>query len=244
MGGLTDRVVLISGAAGGQGAATARRFVEEGARVVLGDVDERVGKVAEALGDAAAGVRLDVRDPESWAAAVACATGRWGRLDGLVNNAGVLHQAPLEATRPEDYLRVVEVNQLGVFLGMRAAVPALRAAGGGTVVNIASVNALQGVPLLTAYCASKHAVIGMTRVAALELGRDGIRVNAVCPGVVATEMTGGMPERIERRLLEEIPAGRFGRSEEVAALTLFLSGPDSSYCSGGVFVADGGWTAG
>ncbi|MFJ5233540.1 SDR family NAD(P)-dependent oxidoreductase [Kitasatospora sp. NPDC088391] len=244
MGKLTGRTVLISGAAGGQGAVTARRFVAEGANVVLGDLRDEVKELADELGDSAAAIRLDVRSEEDWAAAVALAEQTFGGLDGLVNNAGVLHQGLLEATSRADYLNVVEVNQLGVFLGMRAVVPALRAAGGGTIVNIASVNALQGVPMLTAYCASKFAVLGMTKVAALELGRDGIRVNAVCPGVIRTEMTEGLPERIEQRLLSEIPLGRFGASEEIAALTLFLTGADSAYCSGGEYVADGGWTAG
>ncbi|MFD8480064.1 SDR family NAD(P)-dependent oxidoreductase [Kitasatospora sp. NPDC059673] len=244
MGKLTGRTVLISGAAGGQGAVTARRFVAEGARVVLGDLREEVKELADELGDSAAAIRLDVRREEDWTAAVALAEQTFGGLDGLVNNAGILHQGLLETTTRDDYLDVIEVNQLGVFLGMRAVVPALRAAGGGTIVNIASVNAQQGVPMLTAYCASKFAVLGMTKVAALELGRDNIRVNAVCPGVIRTDMTGGMPERIEQRLLEGIPLGRFGAPAEIAALTLFLTGAGSGYCSGAEFVADGGWTAG
>ncbi|MBP0460077.1 SDR family NAD(P)-dependent oxidoreductase [Streptomyces montanisoli] len=244
MGRLAGRVVLVSGAAGGQGTVTARRLVEEGARVVLGDIRPETKELADELGASALAVTLDVREPDAWEAAVARAVERWGKLDGLVNNAGVLHQAPLEETTVEDYRRVVDVNQLGVFLGMRAVVPALREAGGGTVVNIASVNATQGVPLLAAYCASKYAVLGMTKVAALELGRDSIRVNAVLPGVVSTDMTASMPERIARHLLDQVPAGRFGAPEEVAALTVFLTSGESSYCSGGSFVVDGGWTAG
>jgi 3alpha(or 20beta)-hydroxysteroid dehydrogenase len=245
MGRLDGRVVLISGAARGQGAATARRFVTEGARVVMGDILDDDGKqLADDLGESATYVHLDVRDADGWAAAVECGQGAYGRVDGLVNNAGVLGQGTVEGMPKQEFMHVVEVNQLGVFLGMQAAIPAMRAAGRGTIVNISSVDGLIGIPMLSAYCASKFAVVGMTRVAAMEVGVEHIRVNAVCPGVVRTDMISGLPKRVAAALEEQIPLRRFGQPEEIVALTLFLTSDESSYCTGGSFVADGGWTAG
>jgi 3alpha(or 20beta)-hydroxysteroid dehydrogenase len=245
MGALAGRVILISGAARGQGAAAARRFAAEGARVIIGDILDDEGKqLAGELGDEASYVHLDVRESADWAAAVRHGQVAYGRLDGLVNNAGVLGQGPVDRMSEQEFMRVVAVNQLGVFLGTQAVIPALRAARGGTIVNVASVDGLIGVPMLSAYCASKFAVVGMTRVAAIELGPDNIRVNAICPGVVATAMISGLPQRVEDALLDQIPLRRFGEPAEIAALALFLTSPESSYCTGGSFVADGGWTAG
>jgi 3alpha(or 20beta)-hydroxysteroid dehydrogenase len=254
MGKLDGRVVLISGAARGQGAAEARLFAAEGARVVLGDVlDEAGERVAEELGKAARYVHLDVRREDDWAAAVELAVASFGRLDGLVNNAGILRFNLLADTSAREYLDVVEVNQLGVFLGMRAVIPALTSAGGGTIVNTSSISGLVGMAGLTSYSATKFAILGMTKVAALELGRAGIRVNAMCPGGIKTPMShpeqaaalpgqdGGPPSRSPYRRL---PAGRIGEADEVARLALFLTSDDSSYCTGAEFVADGGWTAG
>jgi 3alpha(or 20beta)-hydroxysteroid dehydrogenase len=245
MGQLAGRVIIISGAARGQGAAAARRFAAEGARVIIGDIRDDEGKqVAGELADRGTYIHLDVRDPAGWAAAVQHGQAAYGRVDGLVNNAGVLAMGTVEQMPEQEFMQVVAVNQLGVFLGMQAVIPALRAAGGGTIVNIASVDGLIGVPMLSAYCASKFAVVGLTRVAAIELGPDRIRVNAICPGVVRTDMVSGLPQRVEDALLDQTPLRRFGEPGEIAALALFLTGHESSYCTGGSFVADGGWTAG
>ncbi|MDT7639722.1 MAG: 3alpha(or 20beta)-hydroxysteroid dehydrogenase, partial [Pseudonocardiales bacterium] len=165
---LAGKVALITGAARGQGAAAVRRFVAEGARVLAADIADEAGKaLAEQLGDAVRYTHLDVGSEDDWAAAITEVTDAFGRLDVLVNNAGVLHFSALADTTLADYLRVVTVNQVGTFLGMRAAVPALRAAGGGSIVNLSSIEGLAAAPYLTAYTASKFAIRGMTKVAAL-----------------------------------------------------------------------------
>ena len=193
MGRLDGKVALISGAARGQGEAEARRFVAEGARVVLGDVLETECRtVEESLGDAARAIRLDVTREDDWSRAVETALDAFGRLDVLVNNAGIVRTGAIESTSLEDYRAVVDVNQIGTFLGMRAVVPAMREAGGGSIVNISSNAGMEGVQGVIGYVASKWAIRGMTKSAALELGRYGIRVNVVCPGGVATPMIGGV----------------------------------------------------
>ncbi|MFC5721743.1 SDR family NAD(P)-dependent oxidoreductase [Streptomyces gamaensis] len=246
MGKLEGRVVLITGAARGMGEQEARLFAAEGARVVLADVlDEQGEDVAKDIGAAALYVHLDVGEEAQWTAAVERALDAFGRLDGLVNNAGLLRQNTLLDTSTAEFVEVCRVNQLGTFLGMRTAAPLIADAGGGTIVNAASYAALSALERLTAYAASKAAVLGMTRVAALELGARGIRVNAMCPGVVDTPMLGGArgPEAAElyRRML---PLGRIGQPQEVARLALFLTSEDSSYVTGQPFVVDGGWRAG
>ncbi|MEC4015334.1 SDR family NAD(P)-dependent oxidoreductase [Streptomyces sp. H27-D2] len=191
MGKLDGRVVVITGAARGQGEQEARLFAAEGARVVLGDVlDEQGAALAEELGaDAARYVHLDVSSEDDWTAAVAAAKAAFGKIDGLVNNAGILRFNELVNTPLAEYQAVVQVNQVGVFLGMKAVIPELEAAGGGTIVNTASYTALTGMAYLTAYAATKAAIVGMTRVAAMELAAKGIRVNAMCPGAIDTPMT-------------------------------------------------------
>jgi len=247
MGRLDGKVALISGAARGQGAAAARRFVAEGAQVMIADVRTDEGKaLAEELGDAAWYQPLDVGDEAAWRDAGAELERVFGRLDVLVNNAGVLFFSPLVDTSLADYERVIRTNQIGTFLGMRLAVPMMRRAGGGSIVNISSIEGMAGMPMLTAYTASKFAIRGMTKVAAMELGLDGIRVNSVHPGAVDTSMVstalGGQPvdtTAIGRR----VPVGRVGTAEEVANLVLFLASDESSYCTGGEFLVDGGATA-
>ncbi|QDY77313.1 SDR family NAD(P)-dependent oxidoreductase [Streptomyces qinzhouensis] len=254
---LAGRVVLITGAARGQGEAEARLFAAEGAEVVLGDVlDEQGAAVAAELGpEAAVYVRLDVTREEDWAAAVATAKDRFGRIDGLVNNAGVLRFNELVRTPAAEFQQITQVNQVGVFLGIKAVAPEIAAAGGGTIVNTASYAGMTGMAYVGAYSASKHAVIGLTRVAALELAAKGIRVNAVCPGAVDTPMTdpaaldpGADPaaarESAAALYKKLVPLGRAGRPEEVARLVLFLSCEDSSYITGQPIVIDGGWLAG
>ncbi|WP_433547086.1 SDR family NAD(P)-dependent oxidoreductase [Streptomyces sp. CA-294286] len=257
MGKLDGRVVVITGAARGQGEQEARLFVAEGARVVLADVrDEEAAAVARELGkDAALPVHLDVSQEADWAAAVAAAKDTFGKIDGLVNNAGILRFNELVNTPLEEFQQVVQVNQVGTFLGIRTVAPEIEAAGGGTIVNTSSYTGLTGMAYVGAYAATKHAVLGLTRVAAVELAAKGIRVNALCPGAIDTPMTNpavldptadpeasaaGVAELYKRL----VPLGRIGRPEEVAALALFLTSQDSSYITGQPFVVDGGWLAG
>lgn len=248
MGRLTGKVALITGAARGQGAAAARRFVTEGAKVMIADVAEEAGKaLADDLGDAAAYCHLDVTDEAEWSAAVDRTVAEFGSLNVLVNNAGVLLFAGLEDTTLSDYERVIRVNQIGTFLGMRSVVEPLREAGGGSIVNISSIEGLAAAPLVTAYTASKFAIRGMTKVAALEHGKDGIRVNSVHPGMIDTQMISdaiGGPHEVDNTWLQRrLAIGRVGESEEIAGLVVFLASDESSYCTGSEFVADGGATA-
>ncbi|MEX0170409.1 SDR family NAD(P)-dependent oxidoreductase [Streptomyces sp. LMG1-1-1.1] len=249
MGKLDGRVVLVTGAARGQGEQEARLFAAEGAKVVLGDVLDDAGEaLAKELGEErAAFVHLDVTSEEEWAAAVAVAKARFGRIDGLVNNAGILRFNELLSTPLEEFQAIVSVNQTGCFLGIRTVAPEIAAAGGGTIVNTASYTGLTGMAGVGAYAASKHAVLGLTRVAALELAAKGIRVNAVCPGAIDTPMSN--PEGVDPSATAElyrklVPLGRIGRPDEVAALALFLTADDSAYITGQPFVIDGGWLAG
>ncbi|NGO85239.1 SDR family NAD(P)-dependent oxidoreductase [Streptomyces sp. 196(2019)] len=261
MGKLDGRVVLVTGAARGQGEQEARLFAAEGARVVVADVLAEQGEaLAEELGEEfgagrALFVRLDVGREEEWAAAVATARDAFGKIDGLVNNAGILRFNELVNTPLAEFQQVVQVNLTGAFLGIRAVAPEIEAAGGGTIVNTSSYAGLTGMPLVGAYAATKHAVLGLTKVAAVELAGKGVRVNAICPGAIDTAMSN--PARLDpdadlstsdaaldayyRKL---VPLGRIGRPEEVAALALFLTAEDSSYITGQPFVIDGGWLAG
>jgi 3alpha(or 20beta)-hydroxysteroid dehydrogenase len=237
---LAGKVALITGAARGQGAATARRFTAEGAAVVIADVLDDEGKAL--AGELGAEYRhLDVSEEDDWAA-VAAET----RFTVLVNNAGVLHFAPLADTALADYERVIRINQIGTFLGMRAVVPGMIAAGGGSIVNTSSIEGLAAAPLLVAYTASKFAIRGMTKVAALELGDKGIRVNSVHPGMIDTQMLptalGGIDVDLTR-IGRRVPLRRVGQAEEIANLIAFLASDESSYCTGAEFIADGGATA-
>jgi 3alpha(or 20beta)-hydroxysteroid dehydrogenase len=245
--GLSGKAVLITGAARGMGAATARRLVEEGARVLLGDVLDDEGKqLADELGDAATYHHLDVTDEDAWREAIEVARRELGGLDGLVNNAGVLSMSSLEKTDLSEYHRLVAVNQTGVLLGMKHAVDPLRARGGGAIVNLSSVEGLGGGAYLSTYTATKFAVRGMTKAAALELGPAGIRVNSIHPGAILTPMTEAMGAADEsaRTFVESKTAlERMGGPEEVAAVVAFLLSDDASYITGAELAIDGGATA-
>ena len=240
---LAGKVALISGSARGQGAHEARLFAAEGARVMVTDVQESEGvKVADELGSAGAFVPLDTTSEAAWSRAVAATLERFGRLDVLINNAGIFAGGTVASTSLETFMHVVNVNQAGVFLGMKAALPALKA--GGSIVNISSAAGLHGSPNAHAYGASKWAVRGMTKSAALEFAPFGIRVNSVHPSVIDTDMvTDLMKTDGMRKTIADTPIPRAGTVDEVAQLVLFLASDLSSYCTGGEFVVDGGRNA-
>ena len=243
MGRLDGKVAIITGAARGQGECEARLFVEEGARVVMGDVlDDEGQAVADDLGDAAVYLHMDIRHERDWQRAVAAAE-KIGPLGILINNAAITHFASLTDTTLEDYNRVIAVNQVGTFLGMRSVVEPMKAAGGGAIVNVSSIDGLQAKNGLVAYAASKWAIRGMTKVAALELGRFGIRVNSLHPGGVDTVM--GNPAGIEiDQFYKDYPIPRCGKPIDIARMALFMASDECSYSTGCEFVADGGWHAG
>jgi 3alpha(or 20beta)-hydroxysteroid dehydrogenase len=245
MGRVEGKVALISGGAGGIGSATARLLAAEGASVVVADVVDDAGKeLANELGDRGLFVHLDVTDEAGWSDAVAQAEERFGRLDALLNNAGLLRFGAVEKMPLEEYMQVVTVNQVGVFLGMKTAVPALKRAGGGSIVNVSSVEGIRGSAGLVAYVASKFAVRGMTKAAAVELGPDGIRVNSIHPGTVDTPMlrAQGLEDVDVDKMFRGIPLGRAARPADIANMFLFLTSDESAYCSGAEFVVDGGAT--
>jgi len=244
MGRLDGKVAIITGGARGQGEAEARLFCDEGAKVVVGDVLEEEGRaVAADIGDACTFVSMDVRQPESWKVALDAAAA-YGPLNVLVNNAAVMHFASIVDHSVEDYMRVVEINQLGCFLGMQATFPVMKAGGGGSMVNVSSIDGLQAKNGILAYAASKWAIRGMTKVAAIEFGRHGVRVNSLHPGGVDTVM--GNPAAMDNidEFYKDYPIPRCGKSEDIARMALFMASDDCSYTTGSEFVADGGWNAG
>ena len=244
---LAGKVALISGAARGMGESEARLFAREGAKVILGDVLEEQGRtVVEDIirqGGAATFVPLDVSKESDWQQAVETAEQTYGQLDILVNNAGIVRMAPLDETSLEDWNAVIGVNQTGVFLGMKHAIPAMRRAGGGSIVNISSIAGLIGLPNIPAYQASKGAVRLLTKNAAVQYAADKIRVNSIHPGRIETPMTAPLaPERREM-VLRLTPLGRDGKPEEVAYGVLYLASDESSYVTGTELIIDGGYTA-
>jgi 3alpha(or 20beta)-hydroxysteroid dehydrogenase len=247
VGRLEDKIAIVTGAGMGQGAAIARRFAAEGARVVVADVAEAEGKaVADDIGSSAVFAHHDVTDESSWDGVVRIARDAFGPPNVLVNNAGILRWGPLEEHSLDDYMAVIRVNQVGCFLGMKAVIRSMKEAGGGSIVNTASTAGLEGNAGTMGYSASKFAVRGMTKTAALELGKYNIRVNTVCPGGINTKM--GNPFDNEGDQLNAAfkrqPIGRIGTPDEIAAMMVFLASDESSYCTGADFVVDGGYTIG
>ena len=238
---LDGKVALITGGARGQGAAEAALFAEEGAAVVITDVLDEEGRATAAAIDGCRYLHQDVRDEDRWAEVVADIVAQEGSLTVLINNAGIFPVQSLMETSLEDYRRVIDINQLGVFLGMRAVVPAMRDAGGGSIINISSVAGMLATPNSFGYGASKWAVRGMTKSAARDLGPDNIRVNSIHPGIIETPMIHNLPEydADPQSIIRGIPLGRAGEPEDIARLALFLASDDSSYVSAGEYLIDG-----
>ena len=244
---LTDKVALVTGAARGIGAATARRFVEEGARVVLAD---RRRDQAEALRDELEAIRagsaifieLDVGDEAGWQATVEQSLAAFGRIDILVNNAGVIRVIPLEKTDLETFEKVIGTNLRGTFLGIRSVIECMRSAGGGSIINFSSPQGLEGREGVSVYSASKFGIRGLTMTAAIELGPSGIRVNTVIPGPTRTKMTErkGWTKADYEAAYAGYPLGRMADPREVAEVVVFLASDDASYVTGADYVVAGG----
>jgi 3alpha(or 20beta)-hydroxysteroid dehydrogenase len=239
---LLGKVAIVTGAARGIGLAIARKFIAEGAKVVLTDIREEGRAHAAELAEHAIFLAHDVTRPECWTEVVAATRARFGPVSVLVNNAGIASTMQPEEWSEKEYRRVVEVNQVSVFFGMRAVLETMRERGGGSIINTSSVAGLVGVPGTLAYVAAKFAVTGMTKAAALDLGKYGIRVNSIHPGTVDTPMmqaTGFDPTPF----LAGLPIPRAALSHELAEVYAFLASDASSYCTGASFPVDGGWTA-
>ena len=232
---LTGKVAIITGAAQGMGEATARLFKESGAKVALGDVNVDKGRaVSKSLGKNALFRKLDVSKERDWQSMIDNVIKRWGQIDILINNAGLVHFTPIEAFNPDDFDRVVGVNTKGALLGVKTVVPHMKKAGGGSIVNISSVDGLRGSNGLTVYTASKWALRGVTKGLAYELGSHKIRVNSVHPGGVDTPMgnAAGRPKAEVNQIFRRVPLQRIGDPEEIAKASLFLASDAASYVTG------------
>ena len=247
---LDGKVALISGGARGQGAVEARMFAEEGAKVVIGDILDDAGRQTEAqlreLGYECTYVHLDVTSESDWDAAVAAAVAAYGKLDILLNNAGILIRKNIEDTTEDDWDRIFAVNAKGVFLGTKAAIPALRANGGGSIINISSTAGLVGSPNGSAsYTATKGAVRLFTKSTAIQHAKEGIRCNSIHPGPIETDMiadTLNDPDSMALRM-QRLPLGRVGKPSEIAYGAIYLASDESSFVTGAELVIDGGTTA-
>lgn len=245
MGRVTGKVVIVTGAARGMGAAFVRRLIAEGAQVMATDILEQEGRaLADELGDRARFLRHDVTQAEDWTRVVAATEAEFGKVDVLVNNAGIVSYSPIETLEESELRHVLDVNLVSVFLGMKAVLASMRSAGGGAIINISSAAGLVGNGNLMAYTASKFGIRGITKVAALEFSPFGITVNSIHPGVIMTAMAqelGGDTEAM-RALQASSPAGRFGTPDEVASIVLLLASDEARFSTGAEFVIDGGLT--
>jgi len=237
-----NRTVIVTGAARGMGASHARGFIAEGANVVIADVVEQEGQsLADQLGDGAIFSRLDVTSEADWAATVTAAETAFGPVSVLVNNAGIVHFAPIADTTPADWSRVIDINLTGTYLGIRALASSMRKAGGGAIVNISSGAGMSGAFGLGAYVAGKWGVRGLTKTAALELARDKIRVNSIHPGATRTTMA-AQPnvEAVMAASVRGLAIPRIAEPEELTRLVLFVASDEASFSTGSEFIADGG----
>ena len=256
MGRLDGKVAIVTGAARGTGAATAERFVEEGARVCIADVlDERGAEQAQALGDAACFQHLDVTLEQDWATGLEAVHERFGLVDVLVNNAAILDVRPLAELDVSCARRIIDVNLVGPMIGTRAVLADMQALGGGSIVNLGSIDAMEGMGWVAPYCASKFGLRGFTKAAALELGQKGIRVNLVCPSGGSRELIEGFVNNLQERVAagEKIePKGLEGgvmgdrriQPRDIANVILFLASDEAAFCHGAEYLVDGGHTAG
>jgi 3alpha(or 20beta)-hydroxysteroid dehydrogenase len=245
---LANKTAIITGAARGMGAATARLFAAEGARVVIADVLNAEGEaLARELGEVSLFRHHDVADEQSWQRLLADTMDRFGGVDVLVNNAGVLLMRGLMDITKQEFERVLGINLVGTFLGIKAVAPKIIERGGGAIVNISSIDGMKGSNATAAYSASKWGVRGLTKVAAMELGPRGVRVNSIHPGGISTPMTmrpGPEAQAATAKFFKSVPLGRIGQAEEVARVTLFLASDDASYVCGAEIVVDGGMIIG
>ena len=244
---LENKVAIISGGSRGMGAFEASLFVQEGAKVIIGDVRDEEGRdLAKHIGSNAVYMHLDVTSERDWAAVVKEATDRYGKLDILVNNAGVSARGTIEETSVDDWDRVMGINSKGVFLGTRAAIPEMRKSGGGSIINISSQLGLVGMAESSPqYQSSKGAVRIFTKSAAIQYAPEGIRVNSVHPGPIVTPMTEARRSDsvVQQVMVSRIPLGRYGESKDVAYGVLYLASDEASFVTGSELVIDGGWTA-
>lgn len=238
---LEGKVAIVTGAASGMGESTSRRFIEEGAKVVLADIADEGQQIADELGENAVFMKLDVADEENWNEVVKATEEKFGPVTVLVNNAGIFPEnTHLSELSVEDYKQTIDINQVGTFLGMKAAYPSMKKAENGSIINLSSANGLIAAAGQLAYDSTKFAIRGMTKSAAKDLTPEGIRVNSVHPGTIGTGID---TEENQMSIAENIPSRRIGEAEEVTNMILYLASDEASYSTGAEFIVDGGWTS-
>jgi len=239
-----DKVILVTGGSQGIGEATVRRLVEEGSKVIITDISVDEGEaLAKELGDNATFIKQDVSSKEEWEFIFKEIEDKYGKLDVLVNNAGIAVTLPLDEISEEDYMKNINVNQHSIYYSMKLVKPLMEKAGGGSIINLSSIAGIVGTQNGVGYNASKFAVRGMTKVAALDYAKYNIRVNSIHPGLIQTPILSAVPPEYMETLTAGIPMGRIGDPLEIANLVLFLASDESTYCTGAEFIADGGYTA-